>query len=163
MLVWTLPFFSFLCTVVGQYGILIDNYCFMHNFPWFYPVLPSFLLTFVGPELRRELLSPVTGQDIWERLAPWSAKRIMATMSYQFRRIHWDYTVSHCDIGHKFMWSCGKRMVTHGETTIWVMTNSSPWRITMLLNAINRSTIYKWVIYTMAMLNNQRVIYMYIF
>ena len=68
-------------------------------------VLPSFLSTFVGPELRRELLSPVTGQDIWDRLAPWIAHQAnhgndVLPIS---QKIHWDYTLSHCDIVHKLM------------------------------------------------------------
>ena len=36
-----------------------------------------------------------------------------------------------------------------------VMTNSSPWKITMLLRTVNH--LFLWAIYTMAMLNNQRV------
>ena len=59
--------------------------------------------------------------------------------------------------------------ITNGTSTPWdwnctaqlliyhlVMTNSLPWKITMLLiGTVNH--LFLWVIYTMAMLNNQRV------
>ena len=37
----------------------------------------------------------------------------------------------------------------------YVKFNSSPWKITMLLRTVNH--LFLWAIYTMAMLNNQRV------
>ena len=40
------------------------------------------------------------------------------------------------------------------------MTNRSPWKDPPFLSSVNH--LFQWAIYTMAMLNNQRVIYMYI-
>ena len=45
------------------------------------------------------------------------------------------------------------RYMIYVEFTIWLI-NSLPWKITIF----NRKIIYKWTIYTMAMLNNQRVL-----
>jgi hypothetical protein len=44
------------------------------------------------------------------------------------------------------------RYMIYVEFTIWLI-NSLPWKITIF----NGKIIYKWTIYTMAMLNNQRV------
>ena len=46
-----------------------------------------------------------------------------------------------------------RRQILDSRAYHLVMTNSLPWKITIF----NRDTIYKWAIYTMAMLNNQRV------